>query len=168
MTPLSSRNTRCSTISGVMVSFHSLRFSCTSKTVTLACVECFLFQRIAHCVDCPLHRRIAGGKMQLFPDLFYCDVWSLIHAAPDICFVLCCQSRLSATLAGPQLDAACFPLLFRQPVRPLAHGICLGYHQFCFPCGTPSATLAGSTALPYLPAWVCRNTQSQGAEKPHR
>ena len=128
LTPLSSKNTKCSTISGVMVSFHSLRFSCTSNTVTLTCVERFLFQRIARCVDCPLHRRIAVGKIQLLPYLFYCDVWIRIDTVADIFFVLCCQNRFSVTLAGPQLDVACFPLLFRQPVyRLFAHGICLCY-----------------------------------------
>lgn len=81
-----------------MVSFPSLRFSCTSNSVTLAYIEWFLFQRIAHCVDCPLHRRIAGGKLQLLPYLFYCDVWSRIDTVAYICFILCCQSRLSATL----------------------------------------------------------------------
>ena len=35
-----------------------------------------------------------------------------------------CQDWFPATLAGPQSNAACFPLLFRQPVhRPFAHRI---------------------------------------------
>jgi len=35
---------------------------------------------------------------------------------PDIFFAFCCQDRFPAAQAGPQSNAACFPLLFRQAV----------------------------------------------------
>lgn len=86
-------------------------------------------------VNRPLSSR---QKIQFLPDLFYCDVRTLIHTVLDIFFVLRCQEPVFGL-------AACFPPLFRQPVRrPFAHRIC-GYRAPLLPA--PFAY-----PLPALPA----------------
>lgn len=84
-------------------------------------------------------------KIQFLPDLFYCDVRTLIHTVLDIFFVLRCQEPVSGL-------AACFPPLFRQPVRrPFAHRIC-GYRAPLLPA--PFAY-----PLPALPARLLFDSQ---------
>ncbi len=149
MTPLSSRNTRCSTISGFIVSFQSFRFACTSNMIPLTCVQRLLFQRITHCVYHSFYGGITGVNFN----------FSRISSIVSLVFYPCSggyflyRLRLKPIFGPPtgsRSHAARFALLAHQPVyRPFAYSVRLG-NSFCIMGGFMSLYQQLHASLCYI------------------